>query len=416
MTDGLPSSGKGVNRRLKAHRKSRRGCGNCKLRRVKCDESKPRCKKCTTFGVFCNYDCQYSDLQLAVSGIANIETVQILPLSLKQTSPSIIAPSLKIQSTGLIESKKAIYDFGEQDLELLNKFRTRTVYTITTDQNLHLYQKETLKLAHSYPYLMHAILSLTLMHDRYLSAAPNAQLSTIEAFHWYQGTALFNAKLSGPIQASERDATYATAACLGVIAFYYIEARTPEEAWPLKPPSSLDLNWLVLSDGKKELAKVTQPAGEKSAFQTLMPFENTKPRSTSSTVPGLEALPSEFIQLCGLDTMSNAGENPYYAVASGLAKSLHSECQITTILSFLSFIMNMLPEYKRLLKQKDPCALLLLAYWFAKMCQYPHWWIIGRAALEGQAICIYLQRYYGDEPDIQKLLQFPRMMCGAVVR
>ena len=262
---------------------------------------------------------------------------------------------------------------------------------------------------------MHAILSLTLMHDRYLSATPNVKLSTTEAFHWYQGIAMFNSKLKGTIDSSERDAVYATAACLGVIAFFYIEAKTPEEAWPLKPPSSLDLNWLSLSEGKKELAKVAGPGGGQSLFQTLRPFEITKPKPTSSIVAGLEALPFEFVQLCGLDASSTDYNNPYHAVASSLAKVLNSDCMLTTILSFLSFIMNMLPEYRQLLKRKDPCALLLLAYWFAKMCQYPHWWIIGRAAMEGQAICIYLQRYHGTEQDIQKLLQFPRMMCSTVV-
>ena len=259
------------------------------------------------------------------------------------------------------------------------------------------------------------MLSLTLMHDRYLSAVPNTKLSTTEAFHWYQGTALFNSKIAGPIQPSERDAVYATAVCLGVIAFFYIEAKTPEEAWPLKPPSPLDLNWVSMSDGKRELSKVMQPRGEKTPFQTLLPFENTKPRSTSSAaVPGLEALPAEFIQLCGLDASSTSDNNPYHDVASALAKSLHSDCKLTTILSFLSFIGSMLPEFKRLLKRKDPCALLLLAYWFAKMCQFPQWWIIGRAALEGQAICMYLQRYHGNDSDVQNLLQFPRMLFGAV--
>ena len=34
-------------------------------------------------------------------------------------------------------------------MELLNKFKTSTVFTITTDQNLHLYQKEAFKLAYS---------------------------------------------------------------------------------------------------------------------------------------------------------------------------------------------------------------------------------------------------------------------------
>ena len=210
------------------------------------------------------------------------------------------------------------------------------------------------------------------MHDRYLSGTPNTKLSTIEAFHWYQGTALFNSRLSGPIDPSERDAVYATAVCLGVIAFYYIEAKTPEEAWPLKPPSSLDLNWLSLSEGKKTLWKVTRPSKEKTVFQTLLPLENTKPKPTSSTVPGLEALPSEFIQLCGFDATSSPDNNPYYAVASALAKSLHSDCKLTTILSFLTFISSVLPEFKELLRRKDPCALLLLAYWYAKMCQFPH--------------------------------------------
>ena len=261
---------------------------------------------------------------------------------------------------------------------------------------------------------MHGLLSLTLMHDRYLSNAPTTKLSVTEAFHWYQSTAMFNSKLSGPIDPSERDALWATAVSLGVIAFFYIEAKTPEEAWPLKAPSSLDLNWLSLSEGKKALCKITQPRGGKSVFQTHVPFENTKPKTTSSTIPGLEALPSEFIELCVFDAASTPNNNPYYDVASHLAKSLHSDCKLTTILNFLSFITNMLPEYKELLKRKDPCALLLLAYWFAKMCQCSNWWILRRAELEGQAICMYLQRHYGNDTNIQKLLQFPRMMCATV--
>ena len=264
---------------------------------------------------------------------------------------------------------------------------------------------------YQHPFLMHALLSLTLMHDRYLSAVPNTNLSIIEAFHWYQGTALFNSKLSGPIEASERDALYATGVCLGVIGFFYIEAKTPEEAWPLTPPSPLDLNWLSLSDGKKELRKVAQPRRQETLFES---FENNKSRSTSSTVLGLEVLPAEFIQLCGFNASSTRENNPYYAVASALAESLHSDCKLTTLLSFVCLIGNMSPEYKRLLKQKDPSALLLLAYWFAKMCQFSHWWIVGRASLEGQAICMYLQRFHGNNSEIQRLLHFPRTMCGAV--
>ena len=76
-----------------------------------------------------------------------METLQILPYSLKQILPSTIVTSSKGQTTGALKNRIAIYDFGEQDLELLNKFHTRTVFTITTDKNLHSYQTETVKLA-----------------------------------------------------------------------------------------------------------------------------------------------------------------------------------------------------------------------------------------------------------------------------
>lgn len=418
-TNRFSSSAKDKNRRIKAHRKSRRGCGNCKLRRVKCDEGRPKCQKCTSFGVFCNYDGQSSDLQPSVGEVSSIETLQIVPYSLKQTLPSVIIPSLRALSPVPLKNGDTLYEFRQEDFELLKKFQTRTVFTVTTDNNLYLYQKETFKLAHSHAFLMHGVLSLTLMHDRYLSGASNTKLSVTEAFHWYQSTALFNEKLAGPIDISERDALWATAACLGTIAFFYLEAETLEEAWPLKAPSPMDLNWLSLSEGKTTLWKLTRSSGAKSVFQILSPSQNTAPQPTPPPTPpnvhGLEALPSEFIKLCGLDAASTSANNPYHAVASSLAKSLHSDCKLTTILSFLTFVMTIPAKYKELLKRKDPCALLLLAYWFAKMCQYPHWWIIKRASLEGQAICIYLQRYCGYDADIQKLVRYPMMMCGSVI-
>ena len=173
MTGRLPLSEKDPGRKIKAHRKSRRGCGNCKLRRVKvgklhlsescegymtnpylqCDESKPQCQKCRSFGVLCSYDGQNSDLQSSFDRAANMGALQILPYALKQTVPSIITPSLRLRSTGSSDGRDAIYDFQLRDLELLKKFQTRTVFTITTDQNLHLYQKESFQLAHSVSFL-----------------------------------------------------------------------------------------------------------------------------------------------------------------------------------------------------------------------------------------------------------------------
>ncbi|MCJ1316858.1 hypothetical protein MMC15_002179 [Xylographa vitiligo] len=259
---------------------------------------------------------------------------------------------------------------------------------------------------------MHAAIIVTLLHDRHLAPVANTKLSTTEAFHYYQSIALFNHKLSGPLQGSERDALWVAAAILGTISFCHIEAEIPEEAWPLKPPSSLDFNWLSLSEGKVQVWGITKVL-ETQFRQLALEFINFP-----TTIPaggGLEALPPEFIVLCGFDLSSTANNNPYYAIAFLLAQALNLTSSYDTNMMFMMFTMKMPSQYKYLLVRKDPCALLLLAYWYAKVCQYKYWWIVGRAALECQAICIFLERYHGHDSNILKLLQFPKMVlaCSA---
>lgn len=114
------------------------------------------------------------------------------------------------------------------------------------------------------------------------------------------------------------------------------------------------------------------------------------------------------------DPTSNTNNNPYYGAASSLARSFNSDCIMSTFLNFLFFTGDMPPDYALLLERKDPCALLLLAYWYAKVCQYQIWWIRPRVTIECQAICIYLERHYPHESRIQGLLQLPKMMSGSI--
>lgn len=115
---------------------------------LQCDENKPRCKRCTAYGVFCNYDCKYSDLQLLADGAFKIELLQRLPYSLNQTIASNIILPLRPPSTRSLESN-AVYLLRERDLELLSKFQVRTALTISTEKSLHIYQNEIIRLAFS---------------------------------------------------------------------------------------------------------------------------------------------------------------------------------------------------------------------------------------------------------------------------
>ncbi|KAI9154943.1 Protein RTA1 [Paramyrothecium foliicola] len=52
-TDGMSPAGQVRTRR--GHRKSRAGCLHCKKRKVKCDETRPRCFNCQRFGIRCSF-------------------------------------------------------------------------------------------------------------------------------------------------------------------------------------------------------------------------------------------------------------------------------------------------------------------------------------------------------------------------
>lgn len=202
------------------------------------------------------------------------------------------------------------------------------------------------------------------MHDRYLGSQYSTEQSTAIAFHWSRGASLLNKKLSASIEPSERDALWACAGLLGALAFASIQAKTPDEVWRLKSDSPSDLQWLKMSEGKKEVWKITDPLRVDSVFHPMVPdfLHYASPIPTSRLKPELQKLPYELIQLCKLDDSSIQANNPYLASASFLAQTIDIECKTRNIRVFLCFFGCMHPHFKHLLEQKDPCALMLLAY------------------------------------------------------
>lgn len=259
---------------------------------------------------------------------------------------------------------------------------------------------------------MHVVQVITAIHDRYLSALPNSRQTLLEIYHWSQAVILFNRRLSSPIQESDFDALWSAAFLMGDIAFASIEASKPEEAWPLKHPEPCDLEWLRMSVGKMAIWDIAKPLRHKSIFHTIADKDKTGHPASAVITSRIFGIPFTFNQLCGLNDLSTAYNNPYYTAVHALAPLLDIECDQSTIGRFLSFVNYMQPEFQGLLERKDPRALLLLAYWYAKVC-HSLWWIARRAKLECQAICLYLERYHRNIAT-HELLQFPRMRCKFV--
>lgn len=267
-------------------------------------------------------------------------------------------------------------------------------------------------------YLTHIVLALTSMHDRYNAMPLSSQTTEKESFHNYNGTATFSALLKQPLHPRDYDPLWATAALLGAITIASTEATTAEESWPLAPPSPSDLDWLRMSDGKKEVWRLVNPLRDNSVWKEALAYDHhTQPETVQGPVPELEMLYPYLTQIYDYNPLAPSQDNPddpYHTAASILTRLLEIDCNHSTIMFFLSFLGHMDPRYRQLLHQKDPKALLLLSWWYGKMCQYNAWWMSRRMRLEGQSICLYLEREHGDKEDIVHLLDYPKMMTGLV--
>lgn len=87
-------------------------------------------------------------------------------------------------------SSEADSEFDAEDHAVLERFKNRTMYSIGTESSQHLYGGVLPDLAMDHNFLFHLLVTLSLMHDRFLEDVkleePTKQ-SESEAYHWYQG-------------------------------------------------------------------------------------------------------------------------------------------------------------------------------------------------------------------------------------
>jgi len=145
-------------RGMRKHTKSRRACANCRLRRVKCDEVRPGCHKCKSFGVLCTYDRSSSDsLQVLATGVLKPAKLQIHspPSSESSMILNVInEPRHRAKSTSFNMLLDTVHldpidHFSLKDLELLKNWHSRTMPGLTMAHWKHVYENAYTKLTFS---------------------------------------------------------------------------------------------------------------------------------------------------------------------------------------------------------------------------------------------------------------------------
>ncbi|KAI1347625.1 hypothetical protein F5Y01DRAFT_329525 [Xylaria sp. FL0043] len=355
-------------RNRKVIRRSRFGCRNCKLRKLKCDEGKPGCKKCGSFGLVCNFMPGVPDLQPIADDLVR------LSVDRRNAEPQ---PPLAGNVWTSDTSTFSLLDAKCQDF--VTRYLGRSLIT-PDDPSMVEVNRKLLRLAFTYPFLMHASLAVAFAYDRYLNSSFRSHRTLEECYHWSQSTVMFNIRLREPIETKDKDAIWGTAAALAMLSFSLPDACTAEESWPLKSSAPFDLEWLCMINGKMSLWRIVNPLRPDSLFRIMAP--TIAHMHTPFTSKGVDGMPRDLAIVCRLEESSTAESNPYFNAAHALT---HIQClsdeQVTT----------------------DPVALLILYLWYRKAGR-SIWWIALRARVECPAICSYLRLYHKESESIHVFL------------
>lgn len=388
---------------------------------VKCDEAQPSCMTCRLYGVSCDYSGVGSSLDLAAQGSFQVDLTsgasdeiafdswnagQVLSkcthplesISIHSSLTTLIDNSLcsDTWSLGLMNRTQ---HFSEGQLEIITRFRDRTSATIGNPRMAPQYRDLVCQLACKHAFLMHMLLSITLMHDAHLEDPSAASLGTRSSQkaleHWNTASELFNKILSRPIPPDYRDAIWATGVFLGAASFWSLGSTNPLEVWPLKPSEPDDLAWLKVGEGKKHLWRLAQPKRMDSIFCELVKDNNCL------TVPEWMAMGPELPiadrikEILNITDSSDESNNVYYQPVAILSKCPNVRLTHDNAMKFLYILAVITPEFFGLLEAKDVRALFIMGWWYILLTTGDLWWMSRRARIEGQAIRIWLRRQRG---------------------
>ena len=384
------------------HRKSRGGCLGCKRRRVKCDEGKPQCGKCTRTNAECIYTTGTSPKTLFVD--------ERTPASPTADMYSMSVDLVETNLDGLLDMTSDL-SISTEPVRLLQHFQAFTSLTLGSSRCKEVMHSFVAQKAWQYPYLMHIVMAMSSAHLKRLFADASQlrfhqQYSMTEATHWQTGLQLYREQISNP-RKPDFDATIATT-FLTIIFTFSLDDEVPLDAYANQEDEKFwhAINPLAATGGFRAISGLFGEFMNDSIWRSvLMGSDDGQGTFSNGELSGIEGLPIAFIELCDLDDTSNGENNMYHHVVRLLTPLLHLEPKEDNFTKLMAFIGRTWPNFKPLIIGRDPRGLLLLSYWFALLRQVGQWWVTKRAKTECMAIVHHLSQL--QNADITALLAFP---------
>ncbi|KKK18909.1 hypothetical protein AOCH_000321 [Aspergillus ochraceoroseus] len=394
----------------RAHKKSRGGC--------MCDEQKPTCQRCQTYGATCSYAPSPSPLHAGRSAVSVLGAPTKVMFSL--TVAEMVSNIKEVLAGDLICAPRMIGDYHTVvsiAVDSFQQFVNISTNTVGSSMIQQVMKTDMIHVAFNSksPYLMYTIIGCGILHlNRMCPGYKPRELA--EAYFWQQAIKLYGRALQGPVTEHNIDPLVSACMLIGITSIIPPDFQ-PEDSWVLTGRSS-DLNWLALQGGLNCILTLAGRLVNRSiwgvAFSISHEWETKLYRY--DVEQGREGLCSELADLCEIDDTTTDATSPYYFALKILSPLLRLDFNAQNSSQCTTWMGRLHPSYVAMLRQRDPRALVIMAYWAGLMCKLSQWqpWIEGRIRQECIAICMYLERQ-GD-PIIQPFLEFPASACGYALR
>ncbi|KKZ63283.1 hypothetical protein EMCG_00266 [[Emmonsia] crescens] len=396
----------------KPHRKSRTGCANCKQRRIKCDETKPQCQRCETYRVDCTYSSPKSSFKMQQLAVSRGSASKLRSPDGHFQSMAAIEMACRIeQLVCYTDNAFAPGPFRTQAYESLYLFINGLTGRVPAPQSFATVIKgDMIRVALQTPYLMHAILGLS---NAYLARTflNSACYIVRETRHFSNALRLYQEELKSQITKDNMDGIMSTCMLLSDVPL--LEAgRSPYDSFVFSDDPSA-LNWLLMQSGLSHLLPYTQPFLAESIWFVPFMESYTEFLKFTDCRTGKEGLQPELAELCEINDDSTNENNPYHEPLRSLTPILDMETNGANFMTMAAFMGNLKLNFTTLIRNREPRALLILAFWLGKMCEDPSSWVYSRMHTECVAICMYLEN--NPDPRILDLLGYPAHRSGYVL-
>ncbi|KAK8071717.1 hypothetical protein PG996_005065 [Apiospora saccharicola] len=373
MTSGTPER---PSRRR--HIKSRSGCKNCKKRKVKCGEERPRCRNCSRRGSLCD-----------LADDSTVPDAPALQPAVSPPAPAPDAPDSQTTSLPLPGAPTTIYDgaglggFTVLDLELLHHYTTSTGPTLSSDPvTRHYYLVDVPKLGFSHPHVLYSILALAASHLGHFR--PESR-----QYYYAEATARHTAatSIAAPLLSNISVENSVPMYCFSSLTMFISFANLKNDD-PFFDASNVIPGWLTLFRGMRTILEANGRAMLSSSIAFLFRSRgnvNDKGGPQQQQLTDHEALREfqDYLDTCTSDEQTrqpllSAFGDLRTAFTSFYAKEQQLGGNEDKTRSIFTWLYKIPDGYIDLLRQKDSDALCILAFFCVLLHMLEHhWWLKG---------------------------------------